>query len=77
MCFVPLNLDPYSSEKFVEEAKDITLAAMFRVRSRVVHRSAVLEDLTWVLDELAFPGAVAAIWQSWRGAWLEEREARA
>ncbi|KAJ1403288.1 hypothetical protein SESBI_27436 [Sesbania bispinosa] len=28
-----------------------------------------------VLHELAFPGAVATIWQSWRGAGLEEREA--
>ena len=42
-----------------------------------MHGSALMEELGWVLDEVAFPGAVAAVGKRWRGTWLEEGEAGA
>lgn len=36
-----------------------------------------MDELSWVLDEPAFPGTVATVREIWRGAGAEKGEARA
>lgn len=74
MRFVPLDFNPVFEEHLVEVTQNIALASS-RVRSRVVCGSAIWKNLTGAFDNFAFPGAVAAVWKRWRGAWLEEGEA--
>lgn len=77
MSFVtPLEFDPHC-EHLVEVTEDIAFAGRFGVRSRVVGGSAGCEEIDWVFDELAMPGAVAAIGERGRGTGLEESEAGA
>ena len=68
LSFVPLQLDP-NFEEIVEKAQDVAVAAL--LGDRAVRRSAVVEKLKWVFDELAFPRAMTAVGKIWREARLE------
>jgi hypothetical protein len=75
LSFVPLNLKTETDQKVVEEPQNVALAALLR-DGMLRGATTAMEQLNWVLDELAFPSAMAAVWESRRGTGSENREAR-
>lgn len=75
MKLLPFNFNPPFGEEIFQKTQYIILATLFGQRAS--HRSTAVKELSWVLDELAIPGTVAAIRQIRRRTGTKNGETRA